>query len=147
MSRIYKSGKESHLFIDLTNKIYRQYKNSVKNRNLVFDIEFDTFLNLITKKCYYCGSEPKINLGDSKYFQTGKFERNGLDRIDSKLGYVDNNVVTCCETCNRAKLSMSEEEFYSWINQLYNYLKLNRKTFNDYSERKYIQANGNGDNP
>jgi hypothetical protein len=45
-------------------------------------------LRLLQEPCTYCGIE----------------RANGIDRIDSKRGYVANNVTSCCYTCNRMKL-------------------------------------------
>ena len=36
---------------------------------------------------------------------------NGIDRINSSLGYVDGNVVPCCGTCNKMKMAMDESDF------------------------------------
>jgi len=47
-----------------------------------------------------------------------KFIYNGIDRIDSKLGYSADNVVSCCFFCNRAKMDRSFEDFMAWIAQL-----------------------------
>ena len=49
---------------------------------------------------------------------------NGLDRIDSNLGYVSGNVVTCCTECNRMKLSMPYNYFINKIKDIYNHMKL-----------------------
>lgn len=38
---------------------------------------------------------------------------NGIDRKDSNVGYIFENCVTCCSTCNRAKGKLTEEEFVS----------------------------------
>jgi hypothetical protein len=43
---------------------------------------------------------------------------NGIDRIDSKLGYVEGNVVSCCKICNSAKGDLTLAEFENWINKM-----------------------------
>lgn len=48
-------------------------------------------------------------------------ETIGLDRIDSTKGYTMDNLVSCCETCNRAKRHMSLAEFREWKNSLYSF--------------------------
>ena len=99
-------------------RVFRHYKIHAKNKKLIFDISFDDFRNIICKKCLYCGEPPK------KY--KDEYERNGIDRIDSEKGYVIENVVPCCETCNRAKLDYSQKDFFSWVNKIYNQLKQNK---------------------
>ena len=36
---------------------------------------------------------------------------NGIDRLDSSLGYTKDNIVTCCKICNYAKNKMKFEDF------------------------------------
>ena len=46
---------------------------------------------------------------------------NGIDRIDSKIGYIDGNVVTCCKHCNFAKDALTQKEFKDLIFKIYNH--------------------------
>jgi hypothetical protein len=36
---------------------------------------------------------------------------NGIDRVDSNIGYTLENCVPCCEAVNRMKMDLSKEEF------------------------------------
>ena len=110
---------------------YGRYKKGAKDRDLVFSITFDDFLEFASKKCHYCGGEP-TNCYDLKYHrgpQKGQsragvpFIHNGIDRIDSNLGYIKTNCVTCCKICNRAKSDMGEVGFYEWISRVYHHCK------------------------
>lgn len=65
-------------------------KNIAKHRNHQWTLQLEEYILLISKKCEYC---------DSKLNPMGV----GLDRIDSNLGYVSNNVVPCCGNCNVMK--------------------------------------------
>ena len=58
--------------------------------------------------CVYCGAESKWPSG-----------RNGIDRVDSSIGYVPSNCVSSCSHCNRAKGARSVEEFKAWAARLY----------------------------
>lgn len=49
-----------------------------------------------------------VNNGDAEQY-------NGLDRVDSNLGYVAGNVVPCCRWCNQAKSSRPVGEFLTWL--------------------------------
>jgi hypothetical protein len=44
---------------------------------------------------------------------------NGIDRVDSTKGYFNENVVSCCKVCNRAKSNLSLDEFKEWISKVY----------------------------
>lgn len=59
-----------------------------------------------------CGCEPELR--NRKF--AGK--ANGVDRIDSNIGYITNNIVSCCKICNIAKNNLHYNDFISWINRL-----------------------------
>lgn len=90
-----------------------------KKNNLDFDIDED-FLKEIyisqNKRCFYSGVE--LHLKRSKFYSVS------IDRIDSSLGYVKNNVVLTCDIINRMKNELSKEEFLSIIRNIYNFNKL-----------------------
>lgn len=87
------------------NKLFGQYLRSAKNRGLVFDISKDLFQKLVTSKCYYCGDIPN--------------KLNGIDRIDSSNGYIEENCRSCCKTCNTMKWNLKEHEFIKHIEKIY----------------------------
>ena len=47
------------------------------------------------------------------------FVRNGLDRVDSNLGYTLDNVLPCCSICNYAKQDLRQDVFMQWIARAY----------------------------
>jgi hypothetical protein len=51
---------------------------------------------------------------------SGTFVYNGLDRIDSNLGYVRSNVVPCCAVCNYMKQELSLSEFLDQVAKIHN---------------------------
>lgn len=79
------------------------YKSHAKKNHRMFDLLFGLFKSLILGNCHYCGTPPartaKRNSGGASELLV-----SGIDRIDNALGYVDGNVVSCCETCNLMKL-------------------------------------------
>jgi hypothetical protein len=101
------------------NFLYRVYRKAAKERNLIFDLERDTFRKIITSNCIYCGAEPRQVCYRSDL--NGGFSYNGIDRVNNKLGYIISNVVPCCETCNKAKRDLTLDVFMSWINRLVKY--------------------------
>lgn len=100
------------------NRVFIIYKNGAENRGLSFVLEKKFFKLLITQNCVYCGSSP------SKVYQSLDgtiFKYNGIDRVDNERGYEEDNIVTCCETCNRAKRNKSVKEFIEWLDTLVKY--------------------------
>lgn len=74
---------------------FNRIKQKAKSRKLQFELDFKDYENeFFQKQCWYCG---RISIG--------------IDRIDSNLGYLNNNMRPCCEQCNQAKLDYTEEEF------------------------------------
>ena len=85
-------------------------------------------LKLITQlPCSYCGKEPS-NVHRLKYKVGGVYQRgvdismeirwSGLDRIDSKLGYLPGNVVPCCFECNRMKTHFPLDTFLAFVERI-----------------------------
>ena len=70
---------------------------------------------------------------------------NGIDRIDSNIGYIKENCVSCCWTCNKMKNNFSQKEFLEKINKIY----CNFKSSTTIPQGSTSQANGdgNGENP
>lgn len=100
-------------------RIFRTYKTHAKKKEIPFDLTIEDFKNITQKNCEYCGGSPK------KY--NDGYERNGIDRIDSSLGYCKSNIVPCCEICNRAKLDYLQSDFFAWVKKLYQNLKQTHK--------------------
>jgi hypothetical protein len=48
---------------------------------------------------------------------------NGIDRIDSSIGYILSNCRPCCRTCNVAKSDLSETEFWNWLTRIITFNK------------------------
>lgn len=100
------------------------YKKHARDRGFTFDLDYDYFKELTKGNCHYCGIEP-IQIYQLKNPKTGKIRSgvpvvyNGIDRVDSTNGYFNDNVVTCCKVCNRAKSNMPLEDFKEWIVKVY----------------------------
>jgi|SRR6185436_11640351 len=63
---------------------FKSLKSFDKKRGFITDISLDSYRDMISKSCYYCG---KDNCG-------------GLDRMNNDRGHVWGNIVPCCEKCN-----------------------------------------------
>jgi len=91
---------------------YSSYKYSSNKKGFIFDISEELFDNTTSKPCYMCG---KLSTKEHK---------NGLDRINSLIGYVENNIYSCCGNCNYMKNNYSYKMFMDKCVMIYN--KINK---------------------
>lgn len=89
-------------------KPYKDYINRAKRKNISFTFTLVEFIEITSKLCYYCGSEGKM----------------GIDRIDSKLEYTQDNTVPCCYICNMMKYTHSTKFFLSHIERIINHQRV-----------------------
>lgn len=94
-----------------------QNKNT-KAKHKDFELTLEEFSKLVHDNCIYCGAPPEKN---SEFYQGLRRKSiedvpvNGIDRIDSNLGYISGNCVPCCSYCNRMKSDLSFDEFSNRI--------------------------------
>ena len=98
-----------------TRMVFNNYKLRAKRDNLIFQLTFDEFENLILKNCHYCGSEPSSAWKTNEW---AKILHNGIDRKHSDTGYVLNNCLSCCKTCNFGKNDLSYEDWNTYLDRL-----------------------------
>jgi hypothetical protein len=107
--------------------VQRSYTFSAGYRGLEFSLTDVQFRELLAGNCHYCGVEPlQVSRDNNKKIseaakENSAFVYNGIDRVDNAKGYTAENCVTCCKCCNKAKLSMSQDEFLSWIKRVYDH--------------------------
>jgi hypothetical protein len=105
--------------------IYDQYQSSAKSRNINFNLTKKEHLEIVKQNCHYCGSEPEIkqpHRGKGRYVGV-PVPYNGIDRIDSNVGYEIDNCVSCCTKCNYMKSDMDVSIFTEHILKISNHLK------------------------
>jgi hypothetical protein len=90
------------------NVVYQYYKQGAKRRRLDFFLSKEHFEKLIMSECFYCGLRLSM---ESKYKCREPYRYNGVDRIDSNIGYTIENSVSCCKACNVSKSSLSYDRF------------------------------------
>lgn len=91
---------------------FRIYEKAASNRNLVFELEFVQFVELIKQPCFYCDTtENIILLNGGKPGYGYRFKANGIDRLNNVLGYTMLNSVPCCKRCNLAKGVLSAKDY------------------------------------
>lgn len=84
---------------------FENYKRCAFDKQLPFEFEYIEYEEIVHCKCHYCG-----NLHDKGF--------NGIVRIDSKIGYIKTNCVSCCETCNMMKGCLSMDVFIQIIEHI-----------------------------
>lgn len=110
-------------------RAFYSYKRNAKFKKLEFNLTLSEFKNITQQICHYCGSIPSnIYRNPISKDIVADYVYNGIDRVDNTKGYVLDNCVACCRTCNWAKGKKTQEEFYHWIKQLSKY---NLERFND----------------
>jgi hypothetical protein len=70
---------------------YNTYKKRSEKNKLEFIITKENFIEITDKPCYICGK------------QNNQYHKNGIDRFDSKKGYLLDNCRPCCGECNYMK--------------------------------------------
>lgn len=113
---------------------YQRYKTTCKEKNRK-PLSRSDWEGIVFKPCIYCGKIDIRNVaaglgyqhkecGKNLDFQDiKKYELpiNGIDRIDSSVGYVISNCVPCCWACNTMKMDHSVNDFFSKIKQIHEY--------------------------
>lgn len=91
---------------------YKSYQNNARNKDRIFELSEEDFMKITSQPCIYCG----------EYSDTYNGEQfNGIDRIDSNLGYSINNCAPCCATCNRMKMEIDVDDWINKMIQIINY--------------------------
>jgi hypothetical protein len=103
------------------NKIISHIIAGAIKREYIVSLSREELYNLTQNDCFYCGIPPST-LTKSKH-NKGDFIWNGIDRVDNKIGYIKTNCVTCCEPCNRAKLTRDLATYLKWIEKSYLHLR------------------------
>lgn len=120
----YYPGQSKHaLRGDHPNKInwelWRHYKTNAVKRNLEFELTREKFIELINQNCYYCGTSPELRKRNDV-----EFYANGVDRIDSSIGYTDKNCIPACKICNNMKWHFTKEDFFKQVKLILEYKNL-----------------------
>jgi hypothetical protein len=84
---------------------YREYKGGATKRNYEWALSKEAFMTYWQKPCDYCGDP---------------IETVGIDRIDNSAGYTADNTIPCCYICNRAKDTMTREDYMAHCRKVAN---------------------------
>lgn len=101
------------------NEVLNSYKQRARRKGIEFSLTVEQFRQLTSGDCFYCGVEPKqVMRPKNKRNRFGDYTYNGVDRINSNLGYIIDNCRSCCGICNKAKRDLTDEEFKEWMTRL-----------------------------
>lgn len=89
--------------------IYDTLVSVAKRRDLKMKLTMEEVNDIRSAPCMGCGELNPPQMG------------SGLDRIDSRKGYIPGNVVACCSTCNMMKGALSMDDFLSHIDKIKNH--------------------------
>jgi hypothetical protein len=108
--------------------LFGNYKGQAKSRGIMWELTQEQFRKLTESPCYYTGREPSnIYTSVSSRNRTKRglslvgndtYTYNGIDRLDSAIGYTLKNCVPCCKDANLAKQSLSHDEFIALCKEI-----------------------------
>lgn len=101
---------------------YKTYQRNAKSKQRNFDLSEAEFVDITKLPCVYCGAYSDTYNGEPF---------NGIDRINSDLGYSIDNCVPCCAICNRMKLDMDVNIWFDKMKQIANYCNYQLLTIQD----------------
>lgn len=91
------------------------FRTSQKKKPYPWSLTFEQYREIVTKPCHYCGAPPSQktkNVGHLK---------NGIDRVDSSVGYHFANCVPCCARCNVMKGAASVVDFLAHVARIHEF--------------------------
>lgn len=108
------------------NHAKNSYIQGAKARGLSFNLTDDEFRKLTSGFCFYCGAAPSRIVKPTHRAKSGNYVCNGIDRLNSSLGYTIGNCVPCCTICNYAKGETSVEQFETWVERTAEFTRIKR---------------------
>ena len=101
-------------------RLLNSYWHGAKARGLPFELSDEQIKELVLQNCTYCGQAPSGVRPGSKgrHEKHGRFVANGIDRLDSTIGYTVANCVPCCTQCNRAKSDLAQAAWLEWLTRI-----------------------------
>lgn len=100
---------------DIHNALFNRWKTNAKSRNYPFEISIEYLQELLENQNFKCAYTNMDMLCPKTYNEKREMTSSpyliSLDRIDSELGYVEDNVHFVCVWTNKAKGAYSHETF------------------------------------
>lgn len=124
-----RKGNQFATFSDRKEAIWSLLYARLRKRQKKFSgdmLSFELFKELSSKPCVYCGvvnsriiQDRRGDMKKAGLISDTILKINGIDRIDSSIGYTKENCVPCCPICNCAKNTMTQDDFKQWIRRVY----------------------------
>ena len=86
---------------------YSSYKDRADKKGLLFTITPNEFESIKNRNCFMCGKN------------NSEFHKNGVDRMDSNMGYIIDNLKPCCAECNYMKKAFDFSELLNKFAMIY----------------------------
>lgn len=108
---------------------FSDYRRNALTRAILWAITIEEFTLIATMNCHYCGAKPKrikrkFTDGSGLKGIVISIEKvNGIDRVNSSLGYVASNCVPACKRCNQGKNDLSARKYIEHCRRVANYRK------------------------
>lgn len=122
------------------NKAYAIVKHNALNRGYSFLLTMEQFKTLCSQPCYYCGADPNLPMFSGRKRKVPVAFRNGIDRFDNSKGYVVENCVPCCFSCNQMKSNASYEEWLGKLRQIIKHCEERSTTISKESTPKRVET-------
>jgi len=111
---------------------YIRCRKNARDKGIPFELEYETYFEIIQQPCFYCGIE-------SIYLENESLYKNGIDRKDSGGGYLYDNCVSCCKMCNYMKGSLQVPVFLMRIEHI---LVHNKLQYGELHPNAFANSNG-----
>lgn len=108
--------------------LWFSYRKGAKERGLEWSLTEDQFRALTKERCHYTGREPsqsarstttnKRNKKGLEPLPGGVYLYNGVDRVNSSIGYTAENCVPCCSEVNQMKMAIPYDEFIALCKEI-----------------------------
>ena len=105
----------------LAHRVLDTYKRNAKIRGYEWQITDEKAFELFKGDCFYCGAPPSTVRTHPKHH--GDFIYNGIDRSNNTIGYLVDNVQSCCKKCNYFKNHFSHDEFVEHMKKILKHIK------------------------
>lgn len=101
---------------NISHTLFSHIMRGAKSRNITFDVSLDFLEKLLKQQQFKCALSGRLLKCGYSSLQDCTLS---LDRIDSSIGYTENNVQWVHKNVNLAKQSMSNQEFIKMCIDIY----------------------------
>ena len=127
----YISGEQhTDVMPDSKSSSYSNYVGRAKKRNFEFELTERQFNEMCLQDCYLCGKK-----------SNHPHHVNGIDRYDSRNGYIVSNCRPCCTMCNYLKNSYDFDDFMQQLKLIHSNNQVKNETEKYANVQNFIDLN------